>query len=242
MPYVVSCEARGADEPEYYRLRRYRAEDWNGAAVVILRTALPAETMGRWIRGQVAELDPTVPVEIETVSERIHRLADQPLFETVLVGLFAATGLLMAMIGLYGVLAFLAARRTQEIGLRMALGASRRDIVRVMLASGLRLLLPGMFVGLLMALAATRMLASLLFHVGPNDPMTFTVATALLLALLWQQCSFRRPAARDSTQWKLCAKNSYSRSELALRARDLIQMGVPTNWKASRIWFSRKRR
>jgi predicted permease len=173
----------GADEPEYYRLRRNRADDWNNSSILIFNTALPAQTMTTWVRSQVAALDPTVPVEIENVSERVHKLADQPLFETTLVGFFASIGLVMAMVGLYGVLAFLAARRAQEIGLRMALGATRTDILQLMLRSGMRMVLPGVGLGLLAGLGASRVLGSILFNVGAHDPATFGVAVVLLLSV-----------------------------------------------------------
>ena len=171
----------GADEPEYYRLRRNRPEDWNTTSVMILRSSFPAPAVSDWVRVQVAALDPTVPVEVETMAQRVRKLADQPLFETMLVGLFASTGLAMAMIGLYGVLAFMAARRTQEIGLRMAMGATRNDVLRLIVKSGLRLIVPGICLGLLAALVASRVLDSILFHVGPHDPATFAVSCAALV-------------------------------------------------------------
>jgi putative ABC transport system permease protein len=173
----------GVDEPEYYRLRRNRAEDWNASSILIFNTSLPVETMGTWARSQVAAVDPTVPVEIETISDRVRKLADRPLFETALVGFFAFTGLLMAMVGLYGVLAFLAARRTQEIGLRMALGATRSDILQLMLKSGLGMVLPGIGMGVLAGVAASRVLVSMLFNVGPHDPATFGIASLVLLSI-----------------------------------------------------------
>jgi putative ABC transport system permease protein len=79
----------------------------------------------------VAQLDPTAPVEIDTLKQTVSKLADRPRFETALLGFFAFCGLLMAVIGLYGVIAFVAAQRTQEIGVRMALGATRLDILRL---------------------------------------------------------------------------------------------------------------
>ena len=173
----------GGDEPEYYRLRRNRPEDWNATSILIVKTTLPPATIAGWVRSQVSQLDPTVPVEVETLSQRVRKMADQPLFETFLVGLFAATGLIMAMVGLYGVMAFLVARRTQEIGLRMALGADRFDILRLVLSSGLRLVLTGIFMGLAAALSTSRVLAHVLFNVGPHDPITFSATTLLLLSV-----------------------------------------------------------
>jgi putative ABC transport system permease protein len=97
------------------------------------------------------------------------------------VSFFAAAGLALAMIGLYGVIAYLVAQRTQEIGLRMALGANKGDILRLVMGKSLRLILSGIVVGLVAALAATRVLASLLYSIGPHDPVTFGLVTLLLV-------------------------------------------------------------
>jgi ABC-type antimicrobial peptide transport system permease subunit len=90
---------------------------------------------------------------------------------------------LLAVIGLYGVIAFLVAQRTQEIGVRMALGAGRADILRLVLGKSLRLIVTGAVVGLVAALAVSRVLASLLFGVGTHDPVTFVLVTATLMVV-----------------------------------------------------------
>jgi putative ABC transport system permease protein len=175
------------DEPEYYLLRRNRAEDWdrNGVwgrtSVIVIRTTLPPDAISPWIRSQVAALDPALPVDIATLHQRVSKLADAPRFRAVLVTCFAATGLLLAVIGLYGVISFLVGQRTQEIGVRMALGATRADILTLVMKSGLRLILAGTFVGLLAALALSRFLSSLLFSVGTHDPFVFAIVTLLLV-------------------------------------------------------------
>ena len=171
----------GGEEPEYYRLRRQRAQDWDRSSVLILKTTLPPAATEAWIRSQVASLDPTVPVDIKTLSERVGKLADRPRFEMLLVGFFAFTGLLLAVIGLYGVISFFVVQRTQEIGIRMAVGASRADILRIVMTNALRLIVPGVFLGLALALALSRLLSSLLFNVGPHDPLTFAGVTGLLI-------------------------------------------------------------
>jgi predicted permease len=171
----------GGDEAEYYRLRRNRAEDWNRGAAFLVKSTLRANVIEKWIRSQVRAIDPTQPVDVQMLSERISEMADQPRFETVLVGFFASTGLLLAIIGLYGVIAFLVAQRTQEIGVRMALGATRSDILRMVVRSGLKLIFPGVAIGLVSALATSRLLASLLFNVGPHDLGAFLPVTALLM-------------------------------------------------------------
>jgi predicted permease len=180
---VKNAGLAGADEPEFYRLRRTFAEDWNPWAVMVLKTSLSPEAAAPWVRAQIAGIDPTVPVETETLTQSVSKLADRPRFETALLGFFAFCGLLMAVIGLYGVIAFLAAQRTQEIGVRMALGATRLDILRLIAGEGARLIVLGGALGLAAALAAAQLLKSLLYNVGPHDPAMYAAAT-LLLALV----------------------------------------------------------
>ena len=174
--------------PEFYRLRRDLADDWDVAgtrkiSVVVVRSSLPPDQTSRWIRSQVAALDPTLPVDIASLRQRVAKLADQPRFQTTLVSFFAAAGLALAMIGLYGVIAYLVAQRTREIGVRMALGANKGNILRLVMGTSLRLILSGIAVGLVAALAATRVLSSLLYSIGPHDPATFGLV-ALLLVLV----------------------------------------------------------
>lgn len=184
----VAAEVKNAGldapaEPEYYRLRRNLPDDWQQApsAVLVLKTTLPPKSIAPWVRSQLAQIDPTVPVEIETLGERISDLSDRPRFETALLSFFACTGLVMALIGLYGVIAFMAAQRTQEIGVRMALGATRLDVLRLFLGEGLRLVLIGGAAGLAVALGLSRILKSLLFSIGPHDPVSFIAVTLLLV-------------------------------------------------------------
>jgi putative ABC transport system permease protein len=109
-----------SDEPEFYELRRDLPEDWASSptAVLSMRTTTSSRALESWVRAEIAQIDPTVPVEIETMGERVQAVADRPRFETALLGFFAATGLVMAVIGLYGLVSFMAAQRTQEIGVR----------------------------------------------------------------------------------------------------------------------------
>jgi predicted permease len=172
------------DEPEVYYLRRSAAEDWGAPApIMIVDAILPPKAVAPWVRSQIAQIDPTVPVEIETLAQTVSKLADRPRFETVLLGFFAFCGLLMAVIGLYGVIAFMAAQRTQEIGVRMALGATRLDILRLIAGEGIRLIVLGGVLGLTTALTAAQLLKSLLYNVGARDPLVYAVV-ALLLAVV----------------------------------------------------------
>jgi hypothetical protein len=173
--------------PEFYRLRRNLPGDWDWGGiwgktfVVVVRSSLPPDQTSRWIRSQVVALDPTLPIDVATLHQRVSKLADQPRFQTLLVGFFAATGLILALIGLYGVISFLVTARTQEIGVRLALGANKSDILRLVMGQSLRLIAAGTALGLIAALAATRVLSSQLFGIGANDPGTFVIVTLLLI-------------------------------------------------------------
>jgi ABC-type antimicrobial peptide transport system permease subunit len=107
----------------------------------------------------------------------------QARFNTMLMTLLAATGLVLAALGIYSVIAWLVAQRTREIGVRMALGASKRDVIRMMSAHGLKPVIAGLAVGVAGALATTRLLQNQLFEVGPRDPLTL-VATATVLLVV----------------------------------------------------------
>ena len=181
---VKNAGLAGQDDPEYYELRtNHHPESWDQHHIFILESSLPVAVLAPWIRSQVARLDPTAPGEIGMLTQNVRRLADRPRFETALLGFFAGCGLLMAVIGLYGVIAFLAAQRTQEIGVRMALGATRGNILRLIAGEGVRLILLGGLLGLGASLAMTQWLRSLLFNVGPRDPLTFVVV-AVVFALV----------------------------------------------------------
>jgi predicted permease len=179
----------GEQLPEYYRLRRDKAEDWEccgswgRSGVVILRSSLPAEVLAPWIRTQVAAIDPALSVDVATMRQRVGKLADGPRFQTLLVGFFAVTGLVLAVIGLYGVISFLVAQRTQEIGVRMALGSTRSGILWLVCGRSLRLILWGTGVGLAAALMVSRVLGSMLYGVGSRDPLSFAAVTLVLIAV-----------------------------------------------------------
>ena len=173
----------GGDEPEYYRLRRNHPEDWGRDASVTIATSIAPGAMENWIRSEVAAVDSTIPVETQTMEQRVSQLADRPRFEAALLGLFATIGILLAAMAIYGVIAFLVAQRTREIGVRMAMGATKIDILELVGMQGLRMIATGTFVGLVIAFAGSRALSALLFGVRPNDPLTMA-AVCLLLAIV----------------------------------------------------------
>jgi len=172
------------DAPEIYFLRGKADSDWDGKKpVMVISSVLSPKAVAPWVRSQIAAIDPTVPVQIEALDQTVSKLADRPRFETALLGFFAFCGLLMAVIGLYGVISFVAAQRTQEIGVRMALGATRMNILRLIVGEGVQLIAVGGVLGIGAALATARLLKSLLFNVAPHDPGTYA-AVAFLLALV----------------------------------------------------------
>ena len=180
---VKNAGLTGQDDPEYYEVRLNRSESWNRHTIVLLETALPIATVGPLVRARIAHIDPNVPVEMEALSQTVNRLADRPRFETALLSFFACTGIVMALIGLYGVVAFMAQQRTREIGIRIAVGADRVDVLKLILREGVRLIVLGGVIGLCASLVLTRALQSVLFHVGPHDPVTF-VGVPLILAVV----------------------------------------------------------
>jgi predicted permease len=169
-------------DPEMYTLRRSVTDDWSGKRLIVLiDSVMPASTMEPWVRSEVASIDRTVPVEMEPLNQTISRLADRPRFETTLLGFFALTGLMLAVVGLYGLIAFTTTQRTHEIGVRMALGATRANILHLIANDGLRMVVVGLALGLGTALAVSRTLKALLFQVSAYDPLTYIVAPLLLL-------------------------------------------------------------
>jgi len=190
------------DDPEYYVVRKHAAERFGRTATAILSGPVDSAVLARWVRAEVAALDPTLPVNIETLAQRAGKLAQRPRFNAWLLGLFAAMGLLLSAIGLYGVVSFVVAQRTPEIGVRMALGATPGAVVRLVLGHAARWTFAGAALGLVGSLFAARLLAAMLFHVSARDPWILAVAVAALsaTALLAAWVPSRRAARIDPIQ------------------------------------------
>ena len=187
-------------EPEIYFLRREVSTDWDTShSIMLVDSVMPPSAVAPWVRSQVRSIDPTVPVEIEPLNQTISSLADRPRFETVLLAFFAFIGLVLSIVGLYGLIAFMTTQRTQEIGVRMAVGATRLDILRLILWEGVRLIALGGVVGLAAALALSWTLKSLLFGTSPYDPASYIGVTLLLImvALVGTLVPARRAASID---------------------------------------------
>ncbi len=174
-------------EPEYYLARKDSQvigfEGQSGrAGTVIVRTAIDPRIVTSSVRSAIAEIDPTLPVEMQTMSQRLEEITQRPRFNAMLLSGFAGMGVLLAAMGLFGVMSFLVAQRTREIGVRMALGATPARITQWTLRHALRWTAPGLLFGVLGSFAVARVLRSLLFEVTPNDPMALAGALVLLSA------------------------------------------------------------
>ena len=155
-----------------------------GEAHFALRTAINPQTLVQAIRKTVSDLDNNLPVyDVKTQTERIDRLLFNERLLARLASLFGLLALVLACLGLYGLLAYEVARRTREIGIRSALGAQSRDVLRLVGSQGLALIVCGAILGIAGAIAVTRSLQSLLYGVTPSDPLTFIAVCALLIAV-----------------------------------------------------------
>ena len=149
--------------------------------VVLLRSTLPAQSLEQPLRNAVASLDSAQPVfEFRTMEERVEETWSTPRLLTSLLTLFAALACILAVVGIYGVISYNGLRRTREIGVRLALGARRQQIVTLILGQGLRLLLIGLFVGFAAAFALSGVMRSVLFGVSATDPFIFFVVSLIL--------------------------------------------------------------
>jgi len=162
---------------------------WTQAAItmptLVIRTSVDPASIVNPLRAKVAALEPDVPLHrVRTLDQMIDRAAiAEPRFQTILLAAFAAMALLLASIGLYALLSYTVAQRSGEIGVRMALGARSSNVLRLILGRGIALALGGIGLGLAASAALTRHLSSMLYGVEPVDPLTFTLVSALLLAV-----------------------------------------------------------
>jgi putative ABC transport system permease protein len=164
---------------------------------LVARTTGDPLSVAAPIRSEIRELDPNLPVaNVRPMTDVVDTALATPRLTGFLMGAFAAVALALAAVGLYGVLAYLVSRRTAEIGIRLAVGADRSEVVRMVLSQGLRLTLLGLAIGVTAALALTRMMGSLLYEVTPGDPWTYV--SVILVLLLMSVLASSLPALRAS--------------------------------------------
>jgi predicted permease len=156
---------------------------------IAVRTASNPTVLTSAVTGQIHSLDSDLAIaQIRTMDQEMDASVAGPKFNTFLLAIFSVSALFLAAIGIYGVLAYTVAQQTHEIGIRMALGAQRGDVMRLVLRQGTRLALFGVGIGVVAALGLTRLMASLLYGVSASDPLTFAVVSAVLLAVALLAC------------------------------------------------------
>ena len=183
---VRSLELREEASPEFYFT--YRQDPWAGMSLVI-RTSVEPESIVSAVRFAVAQVDRTTPVsEIQTMEQRVSASVTQPRFNLFLLGIFGGIALLLSAAGIYAVTAYSVAQRTHEVGIRMALGAQRWDVLKLIVGGGMGLIAIGIVIGMAAAVALTRLLRAALFGVSPTDPLTFVAITLALIAVALLAC------------------------------------------------------
>ncbi len=170
---------------------------WARSMFLVVKAAGDPFAHAATIRAGVRELDPSIPVTgVSTVAQLVSESVAQPRFRTVLVGAFAVAAGVLALVGIYGLMAFFVSERVTEIGIRMALGAGRREVLGGVLGQGMRLTVLGTVFGIGAAAAATRVLRSFLFGIDAMDPVTFVLVPTVLVGVAAFACYL--PALRAS--------------------------------------------
>jgi predicted permease len=184
----------------YLSMRRYARVFHTMTVVVRARPGVDVATTVATLRAALRSIDAALPLyNVQTMESIVEQSTAQPRLNIALLGVFASAALLLATLGIYGVVSYSVAQRRQEIGVRMTLGAQRSDIVRLVLGEGSALAIIGVGIGVVAALFATRLVRSMLFEIGAADPMTFIVVAVVLLivALAASLVPARRAAAVD---------------------------------------------
>lgn len=170
-------------------------QDYRSNMILVARTAIEPVKMFQPVRAEVAALDPRIPLfDVKTFEEHVGISLYLPRMAATLLSIFGLLALSLATIGLYGVMAYSVSQRTHEIGIRLSIGAERRDIFKLVLGQGLALSIVGLLGGLVVALAVTRLMAKLLYGVSANDPVTFASIALVLMGVALLACYF--PARR----------------------------------------------
>ncbi|MGB2592238.1 MAG: ABC transporter permease [Candidatus Acidiferrum sp.] len=199
---VGDVRAQGLDRPAspvIYVDYRQRGMHGNSSPTILVRSAAPPAQIVSAARGIFHDLAPDAPVKFSTFGQEMGGWLADRRFLLLLVGLFAAAALALAAVGIYGVVSFSVARRTQEIGIRMSLGAQRDNVLRLILGEGARMAAFGVVIGIGASLAITRLMSTLLFGVSATDPWTFAGVSLLLagVALLASYIPARRAMRVD---------------------------------------------
>jgi putative ABC transport system permease protein len=188
-----------AGEPVAEMYMPYAQQPEPGMALMLRTTGRP-DAVAAAVRREVLALDPGQPVySVRTLPAVMSEAVATPRFRTFLLGVFAALALVLAVVGIYGVMSYAVTQRTHEFGIRMALGAQGKDVLKLVVGHGMALALVGVLIGLAASFALTRVLAGLLYGVTPTDPVTFACVSLLLVAVALAACLIpaRRAAKVD---------------------------------------------
>ncbi|MEO8428449.1 MAG: ABC transporter permease [Verrucomicrobiota bacterium] len=159
------------------------------AMTLVVRTAGEPRALTAAVRKTVQNVDPTLPIfDIHTMEELVSVKVAQPRFNTWLLGSFSAIALVLALVGIYGVVSYGVTQRTQEIGIRLALGARHQDVLKMVVSQGMRAVLVGVVCGTVVAIVLTRFLISYLYSVTPTDPMTFASVILIFIGVAAAAC------------------------------------------------------
>ena len=187
----------GLDLPSYAHIYlSHNQEPWSSVSLVVRTAVTPAE-LAPAVRDRMRAADPELPISVRTMADVMSASVGRPRLYAAMTAVFGSVALLLALVGIFGVVSYVAAQRTREIGVRMALGAQRREILMLVVGQGMRPIAVGIGLGVLTAVGITRFMAKLLFRVTPLDPFTFAVVTTLLGVVALVACWI---PARRATQ------------------------------------------
>jgi len=175
--------------------------DFSREMYLVVRPSGDPKSVASGLRTTVQSMDQDMPFELSTMNDLLADSVAQPRFRTLLLGTFAGMALVLAAVGVFGVMGYVVSRRTQEIGVRMALGASRSEVLQMVIGEGMRAVVSGIVIGLVEACAFSRLIKGLLFDVQPFDPVTFAIvpSVVMLAALLASYVPARRASKVDPT-------------------------------------------
>ncbi|HEV2885144.1 MAG TPA: ABC transporter permease [Pyrinomonadaceae bacterium] len=183
---VRSVELKEEAQPDFYLSS---LQDTFANMFLVVRTSVEPTSLAASVRSAAAEVDKSAAVsDVKTMEQIVNDSVGQPRFNLFLLGLFSAIALLLSAAGIYGVTSYSVTQRTHEFGIRMALGAQVGDVLRMIIKQGMLLISIGIVVGLLASFALTRLLRTLLYGVGANDPLTFVAITVLLTLVALIAC------------------------------------------------------
>jgi putative ABC transport system permease protein len=175
-----------AANPELYLPHQQNSWGWGN---FFIRTTTAPESLAGSFRNEIKAIDKTVPLtDVRPLTQAISLTVNEPRFYTFLFGLFGLIGLVLTVTGVYGLVSYTVSQRTQEIGIRLALGATRQNVMRMVIKQGIALALIGIVIGVAVSLTLTRLIVTLLFEVKPTDPGIFTFSSLVLLAAALLAC------------------------------------------------------